>query len=167
MKKFAKVLEKFDRHFDVRKNVIFERARFNKRNQLDGETAEEYITALYGLVESCEYGALKEEMLRDRLVVGIRDSTVSQKLQMNAKLTLEEAKKEIRQREAVREQSKQLRTVVTTAAWERSEDPDHHVVEAAPRTTPGEAPPRRQMPSHNSHLSQVQKKRSLPITMFF
>ena len=107
-KVYSKVLEKFDGYFDVRKNVIFERARFNKRNQLDGETAEEYITALYGLIETCEYGALKEEMLRDRLVVGIRDTNVSQKLQMNAKLTLEEAKKEVRQREAVREQSQQL-----------------------------------------------------------
>ena len=107
-KTYSKVMEKFDAYFDVRKNVIFERARFNKRNQLEGETAEEYVTALYGLIESCEYGTMKDELLRDRLVVGIRDSTVSQKLQMNAKLTLEEAKKEIRQREAVREQSKQL-----------------------------------------------------------
>ena len=80
-KVYAKVLEKFDGYFDVRKNVIFERACFNKRKQLDGETAEEYITALYGLIEMCEYGALKEEILRDRLVVGIRDTTVSQKLQ--------------------------------------------------------------------------------------
>ena len=107
-KKYSKVVEKFDAYFDIRKNVIFERARFNKRNQLEGETAEEYITALYGLVESCEYGTMKEELLRDRIVVGILDSNVSQKLQMNAKLTLEEAKKEIRQREAMREQSKQL-----------------------------------------------------------
>ena len=93
--------------------MIFERARFNKRNQLDGETAEEYITALYGLIASCEYSSLKKEMLRDRIVVGIWDSAVSQKLQMNAKLTLEEAKKEIRQREAVREQSKQLQATVS------------------------------------------------------
>ena len=79
-KNYKKVVEKFDGYFDVRKNVIFERARFNKRNQLESETAEEYITALYGLIETCKYGVLKEEMLRDRLM-------------------------EIRQKEAVREQS--------------------------------------------------------------
>ena len=107
-KKYSKVLKKFDDPFDVRKNIIFERARFNKRNQLDGETAEEYITVLYGLIETCDYGALKDEMLRDRLVVGIRDTAISEKLQLNATLTLEGAKKEIRQREAVREQSQQL-----------------------------------------------------------
>ena len=107
-KKYSKVLKKFDEHFDVRKNVIFERARFNKRNQLDSETAEEYITVLYSLNETCDYSALRDEMLRDRLVVGIRDTAVSEKLQLNAQLTLEGAKKKIRQREAVQEQSQQL-----------------------------------------------------------
>ena len=44
-------------------NVILERAKFNRRNQLKGETAETYITVLYGLVENCKYGVLKDEML--------------------------------------------------------------------------------------------------------
>ena len=43
----------------------------------------------------------------DRLVVGIRSSKVSEALQMDAKLTLEEAKK-IRQKKAVQEQIKLL-----------------------------------------------------------
>ena len=30
--------------------MIYERAHFNKCNQLEGETAEEYIAALYALV---------------------------------------------------------------------------------------------------------------------
>lgn len=43
---YASVLAKFDDFFQVRKNVIFERARFNRRNQLEGESAEQYVTAL-------------------------------------------------------------------------------------------------------------------------
>ena len=54
--------------FATRKNVIFERARFNLRAQQPGESAEQYIIALYTLVESCEYGSMKEELIRDRLV---------------------------------------------------------------------------------------------------
>jgi len=54
-------------------NVIFERARFNRWNQLPDELVEEYITVLYQLVDSCDYGNFRDEMLRDRLVVGIRD----------------------------------------------------------------------------------------------
>ena len=51
---------------------------------------------------------LVDEMLRDRLVAGIRDKPLSDKLQMKADLTLESAKKAIRQREAVREQRHEL-----------------------------------------------------------
>ena len=56
-KKYSKVMEKLDEHFKVRRNVIFE------RDQHEGKSAEEYITALYSLVETCNYGALKEQML--------------------------------------------------------------------------------------------------------
>jgi len=107
-KNYDAVVDKFDSFFKVRRNVIYERARFNRRDQMEGESAEKYITCLYSLVETCEYGTLKEEMLRDRLVVGIRDLAMSQKLQMDAELTLEKAKKAIRQKEAVHEQQQQL-----------------------------------------------------------
>ena len=72
-KKYSKVIEKFDAHFKVQCNVIFERARFNKRDQLESESAEEYITTLYSLIDTCDYAAMKDEMLRDRLI-GICDA---------------------------------------------------------------------------------------------
>ena len=65
--------------------------------------------ALYDLAENCEYGNMKSEMLRDRLVVGICDQSLSEKLQMDSDLTLEKAKKQIRQREAVHEQQQELK----------------------------------------------------------
>ncbi len=43
-------------------------------------------------------------MIRDRLVVGIRDASLSEHLQLDADLTLEKAKKFIRQWQAVHEQ---------------------------------------------------------------
>ena len=107
-KVYATVLAKFDGYFKVRRNVIFERARFNRRNQEEGETAEKYITELYTLAENCNYGDLRDEMIRDRLVVGIRDTALSQQLQLDAELTLDKAKMKIRQREAVGEQQKLL-----------------------------------------------------------
>ncbi len=48
-KKYAKVKEKFDNHFIVRRNVIFERAKFNKRKQEDSENVENFVTSLYTL----------------------------------------------------------------------------------------------------------------------
>ena len=106
--KFDSVMSKFDEFFQVRRNTIFERAKFNRRSQMAGESAEQYITALYNLVETCEYGTMTEEMMRDRLVVGMRDIALSERLQMDPKLTLEVTKKALRQKEAVKEQSQQL-----------------------------------------------------------
>ena len=102
------VIKKLDDFFKVRRNIIFERARFNRRNQQEGESAEQYME-LYRLAETCNYGDLKDEMIRDRLVVGIHDAALSQQLQMDAELTLEKAQKRIRQREAVGEQQKELK----------------------------------------------------------
>lgn len=48
-------------------------------------------------------------MIRDRLVVGIRDAALSQQLQLDPELTLETVKKKILQREAVGEQNKELK----------------------------------------------------------
>jgi len=109
-KVYDSVMKKLDDHFKVRRNIIYERARFNQRTQQSGETGDEYITALYGLIENCEYSAaIKDELLRDRLVVGIRDQRLSLTLQTDSKLTLETAKKAIRQKEAVMEQQQSLK----------------------------------------------------------
>ena len=109
-KDYAKVIAKLDSFFQARKNVIFERARFNRRCQKQDEPVEQFITSLYQLSENCAYGELRDEMIRDRIVVGIRDEAMSQKLQLDADLTLEAAKKMVRQREAVRAQQVQLRS---------------------------------------------------------
>ena len=39
----------------------------------------EFITDLYRLVEHCKYGDLQDELVRNRIVVGIRDSELSEK----------------------------------------------------------------------------------------
>ena len=65
--------------------------------------------ALYTLAATCNYGNLEKEMIRDRLVVGIRDSALSKTLQTDAALTLETAKTKIRQHEAVHRQQQELK----------------------------------------------------------
>ena len=46
---------------------------------------------LYTLVKYHEYGGLHNELIRDRIVVGIRDAQLSEKMQMESELTLERA----------------------------------------------------------------------------
>ena len=85
----TRLKDKFDGHFVIRRNTIYERAKFNQRKQLPGESIDDFITALYGLVEHCEYGKLSEMMIRDYIIVGITDATLAEKLQLNSKLILD------------------------------------------------------------------------------
>ncbi|GBO23117.1 hypothetical protein AVEN_90593-1 [Araneus ventricosus] len=105
---FDTVLKKFNEHFVVNKNTIFERAQFNKRIQLDGKSVNMFITALYTLAEHCEYGVLHGELIRDRIVVSIRDKNLSEKLQLDADLTLTKVIERIRLTEVVKEQQEKL-----------------------------------------------------------
>ena len=66
---------------------------------------------IYGVAERCGCRDMREEMICDRLVVGIKDTSLSERLQLDADLTLEKAKKAVRQKEAV---GKQQRTLQVT-----------------------------------------------------
>ena len=90
-KKYGTVRQKFEGYFVKRRNPIFEWAKFNLHKQEEGEPIDSFITALYCLTKHCGYGALHKEMIRDRLVVGLFDASLSEKLQMDAELTLEKA----------------------------------------------------------------------------
>lgn len=108
-KDFEEVKKAFDEHFVGVHNVIYERAKFNKRCQDVGESTENFFTAVHKLAEHCKYGVLHEEMIRDRIVVGKRDAKLSEKLQLNPKLDL--AIVQVRQHEEVKKQQAVLRSV--------------------------------------------------------
>lgn len=105
----ATIKEKMDTHFIAHRNVIFERAKFNQRHQETGETADSFITALHCLAEHCSYGALHDEMVRDRLVVGLRDKRLSEQLQMDPELTLQKAVTRVKQSEQVKKKREMLK----------------------------------------------------------
>ncbi|KAL9984704.1 hypothetical protein ACROYT_G007030 [Oculina patagonica] len=103
-KQYHIVKGKFEAHFVVKRNVVFERAKFNQRSQQDGESVDNFITDLYCLAEYCEFGTLRDDLIRDRIVVGIKDKKLSEQLQLDSKLTLEKAITKARQSETVTKQ---------------------------------------------------------------
>lgn len=108
------VVNAFDKHFKPRVNVVFERYKFNVRVQQPGESAETFITALHKLAESCEYaqmqpGQIKEELIRDRIVIGMADAKLSEQMQMKSELTLQQAVQMCRQGEIQNKESRQIR----------------------------------------------------------
>ena len=64
----------------MRKNVIIEHTKFNKRSQPPNEPVEQFITSLYNLAADCNYGELKDKLICDRIVVEIRDASLSERL---------------------------------------------------------------------------------------
>ncbi|KAI4881647.1 hypothetical protein NFI96_006235, partial [Prochilodus magdalenae] len=110
------VKNKLDAHFVVRRNVIFEWAKFNQRQQEQGETVDSFITSLHCLSEHCGYGHLHDEMVRDRLVVGLRAKKLSEQLQLDSELTLEKAVTRARQSEQVKNQQDLLKSNFKSSA---------------------------------------------------
>jgi len=70
-KKYVKVIEKFDKHFVPKRNIIHERACFHRRVQREGETEEAFIRNLYEWAEHCDFGTQRDEQIRDRIVIVI------------------------------------------------------------------------------------------------
>ena len=103
-KKYKTVKDKFDNYFIVCRNTIHKCAKFNRQQQGETESVDEFITDLYTLAKYCQYGELQDELIRDRIVVGIQDAQLSEKMQMEPELTLERAVTLARQSECVKTQ---------------------------------------------------------------
>ncbi|UYV79739.1 K02A2.6-like [Cordylochernes scorpioides] len=108
LENYDKVIECFESHFIPRRNIIYERARFNQRCQQEGEKVNEFITALHSLAEHCNFEMLHDELIRDRIVVGVRDRALSERMQLDTDLTLVKATLMAKQLESVKEQQSSL-----------------------------------------------------------
>lgn len=64
-------------YFAARRNTIIERARFNTRKQTPEESVGTFIQDLYRIAEDCDYGTLKDQLIRDRVVVGVSQNQTS------------------------------------------------------------------------------------------
>ena len=151
--KYADVKAGLDGYFVKKRNVIFERAKFNQRRQTRDEPVETFITALYSLAEHCEFGTLREELIRDRLVVGLRDAKLSEALQMDSDLTLSTAITKSRQSEAVKEQQTVVRNELPLES-QKSTELEAAQIRRVKRSLTGQ---RKSKPAH-FQASRVSKK---------
>jgi hypothetical protein len=78
-KTLANVIRKFDAHFEPVKNVIYERVKFNSLKQGD-LPIHQFITQLQTQADKCDYGDMKDELIRDRIVVGVTDDKLREYL---------------------------------------------------------------------------------------
>ncbi len=74
------VLKKFDEYCSPRTLIIYERYRFNNRDQAPGESIVTYLTELRTIARNCAHDSITpDEILRDRLVLGIRNDHVRER----------------------------------------------------------------------------------------
>ena len=91
------VLGYLEQHFLGRRNTIYERYLFSTRQQEEGETFQHYLAALRKHAAHCDFENITpNQILRDKLVYGIRDEQVRKMLLARKKLTLDECIEECR-----------------------------------------------------------------------
>lgn len=90
-KNFATVVTRFDTFCTPKRNETFERYVFNSRCQAENESVEEFILDLKLKSQSCNFGELASSLIKDRIVIGVRDKHLREKLLEETDLTLEKA----------------------------------------------------------------------------
>lgn len=103
-KKFDKVLEEFEKYTSPRKNVVYERFKFFSRKQEAAEGFDHFVTDLKKLAPSCEFGEQKDGLIRDRIVLGVNNKCLQEKLLAKQNLNLEEAEAVCRSWEITKDQ---------------------------------------------------------------
>ena len=81
------LLELFKAYCNPRRNVVLERYNFHARMQQPGESITSFLAALRSLAKTCEFPDM-DNMLRDRLVMGVADPATQRALLRQADLTL-------------------------------------------------------------------------------
>ena len=105
------VIRKFTEYCVPRKNVVYERYQFNTRNQQEGESNDAYVTDLRLKAATCEFGELHDSMIRDRIVVGVREGKLTERMLRDPVLTLVGAMELCRAAETTQAQMKVLNPV--------------------------------------------------------
>ncbi|KAG5887510.1 hypothetical protein JTB14_036233 [Gonioctena quinquepunctata] len=84
----AKIIKQLDVHFLPKSNPSVETHKFNSRNQLYGESFENFLAELKKIARDCEFGTFKDRLIKDRIVSGIRDQKVKDRLLRETNLDL-------------------------------------------------------------------------------
>ena len=86
--KIKPLIKQFTEYCQGKRNITVIRYHFNTSRQKDGESFDTYLTDLRNKIRDCEYGDLEDSLLRDRIVGGVRDETLREKLLQTEKLDI-------------------------------------------------------------------------------
>jgi len=98
------VMQKFQDYCNPRRNVLYEWFVFWNLKQADNESIDGFIKRLKTQASVCEFGDLKERMLLFRVVFGISDTKLKERLLRDEGMTLARATSDIRATEMTKSQ---------------------------------------------------------------
>lgn len=105
------VMDAITKYYTPYKNTTYIRWVFGSTNQIIGQSIDQYVMILKEKIRNCEYGELSDSLLRDRIIGGILDGEMRERLLKDHKMTLEKAINLIRANEGSKEQSKKMNSI--------------------------------------------------------
>ena len=103
------ILRKLDEHFLPKKNIILDRFNFAQSHQSENETFDEFLSKITHLVKYSQCPITEEDLLRDKIVSGIRNESLQRDLLCKQDLTLTQAINYCRTFEAAKIQSSKFK----------------------------------------------------------
>lgn len=110
-KKLDIVLKKFEEYYVPSTNVTYQRYVFFNRRQEDGEAYEHYMATLKNLSLTCELGELRNSLVKDVFISGIRDKNIQEKLLNTADININKALKICRTHVTIANQVQNIKTL--------------------------------------------------------
>jgi len=105
------VINKYDEYFIPKKNIVYEQHMFFTRDQKSGESIGEYVKELRLLASLCEFRKLVDTLIRGRLICGLIDNKIKERLLMKDNIELEKVLNMCRSDEIVRKQMSKIDSV--------------------------------------------------------
>ena len=90
-KSYDELITALSAQFNPSPSPIVRRFKFNARCRQPGESVAVFVTQLRSLSEDCQFGDSLEDMLRDRLVCGIKDDAIQKRLLAESELRFAKA----------------------------------------------------------------------------
>ena len=83
------IMDMMEKHCIGEVNKIYERYCFNRRDKLPMETVDNFVVELKTLAKTCNFcNCLRDSLMRDRIVLGIKNEQTTKKLVRMRDLTL-------------------------------------------------------------------------------
>ena len=107
--KLSELTDILKHHFEPKPLVIAERFHFHRRFQAADESVAQFMAHLRRLAEHCDFKDYLDQALRDRLVCGLRNEGIQQRLLSESDLTLAQALELAQGMEAAERNAKSLK----------------------------------------------------------